>query len=221
MKLMLPLCILITSVFSASAQNLNLKVDMPDLPEGATAHLIDRTTNRTDTVQVKNHSFSFHIPLKKSSSFILQVGEGEGSLSGLGTIIYLEPGNMSISGKGGGFRRATYSGDEFARKWQTFLPVMNELEKKSRMLETLENELGDAGRLRDEQNVQMITDLIKNVKQETLQIARNWLNQHLNSGITAFMLQNYTNNVMSEEEMKYHLSLLSENKESKVIKASK
>lgn len=196
---------LTTIAISTSAQHLELNVEMSDLPNDAVVYLYNMTTNKNDSTYVKNHSFYFNTPLKSGSPFILQVSKGEATLSGLGTSIYLEPGKMNISGKGGGFKRASYSGDDFAHKWQNFLPLMNEIDMKMKEMEALQIELATATQAHDEQSIQLITNFIEKINDDLLQSGRNWLDQNLNSGISAYLLDSYLGNVMSLAEKENYL----------------
>ncbi|MNK00802.1 Thiol:disulfide interchange protein TlpA [compost metagenome] len=192
---------------SVSAQDkLELTAKMPELINDDVVYLWNPIDKTTDSTYVKNNSFSFTNPMKGGgSTFILQAGKNP-EKTGLGMVVYLEGGKMNIVGNGTGFKGATFSGDAFVADWIAMEKAMAESYANLDKIDALSIELAEAKKIGDESAANSIAAQITMLTQKVTASGKKWIDNHLNSGSSTYLLNAVLPNMLSREETLAYLN---------------
>jgi len=220
-KSILTICSLALSTAAVFAQQkLELTAKLPDLKENMIVRLWNPVDKVTDSTYVKNNSFSFSKPMNGGGSiFILQAGNEDPQVTGLGMVIYLEPGKLNISGTAKGFDTANLKGDAFVTDWvemsKTMAPSMGLLNS----IENLEAKLTKARELGDEETAKSVIAEKTLLEQQVAVSGKKYMDEHLSSGISAYILNAVLSNILSGEEKLAYLNKFSGNAKNNQISA--
>lgn len=208
---------------SAFAQNkLELTAKMPELVDGDVVYLWNPVDKTTDSTYVKNNSFAFSKPMNGGgSTFVLQAGPGTTiEKTGLAMVIYLEAGKMNISGGNGtGFKGATITGDKFVAEWQEMDKAMTETYNNQKKIEELNLEYNEATKLGDEAVAKSILAEITLLRQKVITSGKSWLDNHLSTGASAYLLNAVLHEFLSQQEKLAYLNKFTGNARNQITTA--
>lgn len=213
----LGLSVLTISAFSQ--QTLELTAKMPELVNGEVVYLWNPIDKGTDSTYVKDKSFSFSKPMRGGgSTFILASGK-DAEKTGLGIVMYLEAGKMNIQGNGTGFKGATMTGDAFVSEWLALEKAMKETYDNISKIDELSLEYEEASKLGDESATKSIGAQVTLLRQKVIAAGKNWLDNHLSWGSSAYLVNAVFSQVLSEEEKLDYLNKFTGNAKNQITTA--
>lgn len=220
-KSILPFFGIVMLALGANAQNkLELTAQMPELTDGDKVFLWNAVDQSSDSTVVKNKSFSFSRIMKDGgSSFVLQAGKNP-ETTGLGLVFYLEAGKLHIQGNGGGFKTAKYSGDAFVSEWVAMEKAMTETYKDVSNLDALNLTLGEALMVGDDAVINAITPQTEKLAAKIKASCKQWIDAHLNSGASAYLLNTVLGTLLSRDEMLDYLNKFTGNARNQLTTAT-
>lgn len=189
MKSILTLSSLLLMTLGVSAQQqLELTASMPALANDTIVRLWNAIDKTTDSTYIRNHSFSFTKPMKEGGSiYILQVGNSNPEITGLGALVYLDAGKMNISG-GTSFKDATYSGSPFVTEWIEMTKVMDAAVADIKDSGSLLERIGEAKTVGDADAIASLERERAKYNEQLLISGKKWIAEHSNSGVSAYVL---------------------------------
>lgn len=207
-KTILTISSLALTTLSIFAQDkLELSAKLPELTENMIVRLYNPIDTKTDSTYVKNNSFSFSKPMSGGGGiFILQAGNQDPEKTGLGMVIYLEAGKMNISGTAKGFDIANLNGDAFVKDWVEMCKQMAGAEADLKAAEALDVTIGQAAQLGDEDALKSLTAQKTLLVQKAAAAGKKYLDAHLSSGVSAYVLNATMNNVLTNGEKLNYLN---------------
>lgn len=220
-KSIMPFLGLAVLAMSAFAQDkLELTAKMPELVNGDVVYLWNPFDKTTDSAYVKDNSFAFSKPMNGGgSTFVLAAG-ANAEKTGLSLVMYLEPGKMNISGGNGtGFKGATITGDKFVSEWQELDKAMTDTYNNQKKIEELNSEYNEAAKLGDEAASKSILAEITLLKQKVITSGKNWLDSHLSTGASAFLLNAVLHDALSPAEKLAYLNKFTGNARNQITTA--
>ncbi len=219
-KSIMPFLGLSVLTISAFAQDkLELTAKMPDLVNGEVVYLWNPIDKGTDSTYVKDKSFSFSKPMRGGgSTFILASGK-DVEKTGLGIVMYLEAGKMNIQGNGTGFKDATMTGDAFVSEWVALEKGMKETYDNISKIDELSLEYDEAKKLGDEAATKSIGAQISLLRQKVITTGKNWLDNHLSWGSSAYLVNAVLSQMLSEEEKLDYLNKFTGNAKNQITTA--
>lgn len=213
----LGLSVLTISAFSQ--QTLELTAKMPELVNGEVVYLWNPIDKGTDSTYVKDKSFSFSKPMRGGgSTFILASGK-DAEKTGLGIVMYLEAGKMNIQGNGTGFKGATMTGDAFVSEWLALDKAMKETYDNISKIDELSLEYEEASKLGDESATKSIGAQVTLLRQKVIAAGKNWLDNHLSWGSSAYLVNAVFSQMLSEEEKLGYLNKFTGNAKNQITTA--
>lgn len=206
-KSILTICSLVMGISGVFAQDrLELTAKLPELTENMIVYLWNPIDKKTDSTYVKNNSFSFSKPMNGGGSiFILQAGIYN-EANGLGTMIYLEPGKINISGTAKGFDLANLNGDAFVKDWVDMSRKMAGAEADINAADALDVSIGQATKLGDEDALKSLNAQKTLLVQKAVAAGKKYMDEHLSSGVSAYVLNATLSTVLSNEEKLSYLN---------------
>lgn len=203
----LTFCSLALGTCSVFAQDkLELTATLPALTENMKVYLWNPIDKLTDSTYVKNNSFSFSKTMNGGGSiFILQAGNYD-EKTGLGTVVYLEPGKMNISGTAKGFDVANMKGDGFVKDWVDMNKQLAGVEADLKAVDALDVSIGQALQLGDDDAVKSLSAQKAILVQKSVAIGKQYLDAHLSSGVSAYVINATLTNVLSNQEKLNYLN---------------
>lgn len=160
-------------------------------PNDTVVNLYEPYSGDTATAVIKNHQFKMTMPIAKGGSvYILQIGSNS-ELGG--TLVYLEKGKMNITGKGGYFKDATFSGDSWVKEWQEVMNLTSPDTGDGKALADLEQQYHKAMGIGDEDVADECNAKAAILQKKQKDILGKWMGNHLNSGVTGYVMTIYFN----------------------------
>jgi peroxiredoxin len=140
--------------------------------------------------------------------------------TGLALVMYLEPGKMKISGGNGtGFKGAAIAGDKFVSEWQEMDRAMAETYNNQKRIEELTLEYNEASKLGDEAATKSLGAQITLLRQKVTASGKSWLDNHLSSGPSTYLLNAVLHEALSQEEKLAYLNKFSGNARNQITTA--
>ncbi len=206
------LALLLCAMVTFAQETLTVTAKMPELTNGDKVFLYDFANDTADSTVVKDNSFALTVNLAKgASTLVLQAGVNP-EKTGLGMFMLMQPGKMHIEGGNGtGFKGATFTGDAFVTDWVEMEKQMSVAEEKLQQIGDLKLDLREAQKLGDKDAGVAIIKEIEELNQQIAAIAREFLDQHLTSAASAYVLNAIVPESFSNVEKVAYLSKLSGN----------
>jgi peroxiredoxin len=220
-KSIMPFLGLTALAMSVFAQDkLEITAKMPELVNGDVVYLWNPFDKTTDSTYVKDNVFAFSKPMNGGgSTFILAAGPNA-EKTGLALVMYLEPGKMKISGGNGtGFKGAAIAGDKFVSEWQEMDRAMAETYNNQKRIEELTLEYNEASKLGDEAATKSLGAQITLLRQKVTASGKSWLDNHLSSGPSTYLLNAVLHEALSQEEKLAYLNKFSGNARNQITTA--
>jgi peroxiredoxin len=209
-KSMLPLLGLCMLALGAVAQDkVEITAKMPELVNGDVVRLWNAFLNVQDSVYVKDNSFTISTEVQGGgSTFILQAGNNA-EKTGLGMVMFMQPGKMQIEGGNGtGFKGAKLTGDAFVSDWVEMDKAMQPTHELLGQVHDLVLDFKEANKLGDKEAAKRSFDEIQVLNKQVLANGRQYLDGHLGSAASAYVLNAMMLNAMSTMEKVAYLSKL-------------
>lgn len=169
-----------------------ISVKLDQAPNDSLVNLFEPYSGDTATAYVKNHQFELRMPMKKGGSvYILQIGSNPTEENGMGAILYLEDGKMEITGKGGGFNDAKFSGNPWVKEWQEVMKITDPFSGEGLRFAQLEKQYHEASAIGDEDAMNVAGNEAKAVEESMKAKLKNWMTKHPNSGVCGYVLTVY------------------------------
>ncbi|MCW3467029.1 AhpC/TSA family protein [Chitinophaga nivalis] len=154
-------------------------------------HLYEPYSGEVDSARIKDHKFSFKMPITKGGSvYIMQIGNRP-ELGG--TLVYLEPGKMNITGKGAYFNDAAFTGDAWVKEWQEVMDITAPDKGDGKRLTELESKYHAAVQIGDEDAATKYVTEANVLEKKRNDMLLKWLKGHPNSGVAGYVLTVYFN----------------------------
>lgn len=220
-KSILPFLGLTALAMSTFAQDkLEITAKMPELVNGDVVYLWNPFDKTTDSTYVKDNGFAFSKPMNGGgSTFVLAAGANV-EKTGLALVMYLEPGKMNISGGNGtGFKGATMTGDKFVSEWQEMDKAMAETYNNQKKIEELTLEYNEASKLGDDAATKSLGAQITLLRQKVTASGKSWLDKHLSSGASTFLLNAVLHEALSSDEKLAYLNKFTGNARNQITTA--
>jgi len=220
-KTILTICSLAMGTLSLFAQGkLELTANLPGLTENTVVYLWNPIDKISDSTYVKNHSFSFSREMNGGGSiFILQAGIGDQQASGFAIPIYLEAGKINFSGTAKGFDFANMHGDAFVKEWVDMNRILAPAMEDYKAAEALETSIIQANQIGDEDAVKSLTAQKTVLVQKASASYKRYLDEHLSSGPSAYVLNALLAPIMSSDEQLNYLNKFTGNAKNNQISA--
>jgi peroxiredoxin len=204
----LVLCALVTF----AQEKLTITANMPELTDGDPVYLWNAIAQTSDSTYVKNKSFSFSVDVPNGAgTFILQAGVNP-EKSGLGMVMLMQPGKLNIEGgNGSGFKGAKFTGDAFVAEWLEMEKAMVGADEKLNQIEDLMADFNEARKLGDKEAGEVIAKQIQQLNTEVADIGKQYLDQHLTSSASAYVINAVLDKAFSSMDKIIYLSKLSGN----------
>ncbi|SEW51074.1 TlpA disulfide reductase family protein [Chitinophaga arvensicola] len=160
-------------------------------PNDTLVNLYEPYSGDTATAVIKNHQFKMTMPIAKGGSvYIMQIGSNP-ELGG--TLVYLEKGKMNITGKGGYFKDATFSGDAWVKEWQEVMNLTAPDAGDGKALADLEQKYRKAMEVGDEDAAEEYNKQGAILQKKQKDVLGKWMQEHRNSGVTGYVMTIYFN----------------------------
>lgn len=190
------------AALNVSAQNkVVITGTLPDLPNDTMMRLWSPFQNGYDSAVIKNHTFTFNTTLTTGSGGMFIIGVGSTADEKKGTLLFLEPGEVKITGKGPYFQNATYTGSPFIKDWvdvcNTILDTAAEFSAKRKLL-SRQAEAESIGDMLTSNELQPQIDVFNKRQSE---LAKVWISKHPKSGVSAYLIANVLNKTMPRDEL--------------------
>ncbi|MGF6928694.1 peroxiredoxin [Chitinophaga sp. W2I13] len=170
-------------------------------PNDTAVTLYEPYSGDTANTVIKNHQFRLTMPIAKGGSvYIMQIGS-KPELGG--ALVYLEKGKMNITGKGGYFNDATFSGDSWVKEWQEVMEMTSPDKGDGKLFAELEQKYHKAMEIGDEDAAEAYNKQGSEVEQRMKDTLRKWILAHPNSGVTGYLITVYFNKNTKEMEALY------------------
>ncbi|MDQ0107145.1 peroxiredoxin [Chitinophaga terrae (ex Kim and Jung 2007)] len=188
------------SSFTAYAQEMGPKIStkeptvtitakLDNAPNDTMVILMEPYTGEFDSAIIRNHQFTITRPMTKGGSvYILQIGAASEKS---GTVLYLEPGKINITGKGPFFKDAKYTGDLWVKEWQEVAKLTSPHEGDGKRLVELEAMYRKAMEVGDEDKAEAYAKEGGEVEARMVKSYKNWIATHRNSGISGYLMTCY------------------------------
>jgi peroxiredoxin len=193
MKKLLCMAALAATLGAKADGHLKMTANIPGLPNDSLVYFYGIHGGDRDSVRIINHSFSVDKLLKQGDVYVLQVGKE--LTADHGFVMYLEPGTVNITGWGPYFKGATITGSNFVKEWQEIDKLMYD-SVAFKGYETLDEDMQEAQRIGDRERFNELDVLHLKYQKMREAIATKWIQDHLNSPISAFLLSAFGTNEM-------------------------
>ncbi|NIG54344.1 TlpA disulfide reductase family protein [Chitinophaga sp. Cy-1792] len=180
--------VLSVSGFTAYAQKgAIITGELKKATDGMKAVLYEPYSGEVDSSIVKNHKFSFTMPMPKGGSvYLIQIGDAKDSLN---SVFYLEDGKMQI--KGNDFNDAKYTGAPWVAEWQEIDNRLNIAVGEGKKLEDLEASYHKAMEIGDEDKADLYLKEATALTMKRHEFFKDWISRHKNSGVSGYILTCY------------------------------
>lgn len=212
-KPILPLLGLMLFAFATFAQDkLTITANMPELTDGDPVYLWNAFAQTSDSTYVKDKRFSFSVEVPNGAgTFILQAGTNP-EKTGLGMFMLMQPGKLNIEGGDGtGFKGAKLTGDAFVSEWLDMEKAMVGADERLNQIQDLTADFNEARKLGDKEAGEAIAKQINQLNAEVANIGRKYLDTHLTSAPSAYVINAILDKAFSSMEKVTYLSKLSGN----------
>ncbi|MBO9730640.1 MAG: AhpC/TSA family protein [Chitinophaga sp.] len=184
-----------------SAQNkIVISGTLPDLPNDTMMRLWTPFQEGYDSTVIKNHSFTFTKTLTSGNGGVFIIAVGDVKDEKKGTVLFLEPGEVKITGKGPFFQNATYSGSQFIKDWvdicSNILDTAAAFSEK-RKLKMRQEEAENVGDMLTSNELQPQIAVFEKQQSE---LAKVWISKHPKSTVSAYLFANVLNRTMPKDE---------------------
>lgn len=196
MKKLLCMAALAATLGAKADGHLKMTANIPGLPNDSLVYLYGVHGGDKDSVRITNHSFSVDKLLKQGDVYIVQIGKEP--IEGHGFVMYLEPGTVNITGWGPYFKGATITGSNFVKEWQEVDKMMYD-SVAFKGWQTLEEEMEEARKVGDRDKFNELDNINAEYTIRHQAIAKKWIQEHLNSPISAFLLSTFGTNEMTAD----------------------
>jgi len=170
-------------------------------PNDTVVNLYEPYSGDTASTVIKNHQFRLTMPMSKGGSvYIMQIGSNP-ELGG--ALVYLEKGKMNITGKGGYFKDATFSGDSWVKEWEEVMDLTSPDKGDGKLFAELEQKYHKAMEIGDEDAAEAYSKQGSEVEKRQKDILRKWVLAHPNSGVTGYIITVYFSKDNKEMEALY------------------
>jgi peroxiredoxin len=195
------------ATLTATAQNkVVIKGTLPDLPNDTMMRLWSPFQEGYDSTVIKNHSFTFTKTLTTGNGNVFIISVGNVSDEKKGTILFLEPGEVNITGKGPYFSNATYTGSSFIKEWvevcNTILDTAATFSGKRKLVAKQDA----AGAVGDMLAMDELEPQVKVYNNQQAEMAKAWIKKNPNSGVGAYLVAHVLSRTMSKDEQLEYLS---------------
>jgi len=195
------------AALTATAQNkVVIKGTLPDLPNDTIMRMWTPFQEGYDSTIIKNHSFTFTKTLTSGNGNVFIISVGDVRDERKGTILFLEPGEVNITGKGPFFSNATYTGSSFIKEWvdvcTNILDTAHAFTEKRKLVAKQDA----AGEIGDMQAADELEPQIMVYNKRQSELAKAWIKKHPNSGVGAYLLSSVLSRTMSKDEQLDFLS---------------
>ena len=188
------------AALNVSAQNkVVITGTLPDLPNDTIMRLWTPFQEGYDSAVIKNHSFTFTKTLTTGSGGIFIIGVGDVKDEKKGTILFLEPGEVKITGKGPYFQNATYTGSPFIKDWVDICSnVLDTAFPAKRKLIQRQEEAENVGDMLTSNELQ---PQIEAFNKQQSELAKVWISKHPKSSVSAYLIANVLNKTMPKDQL--------------------
>ncbi|MBS1919477.1 MAG: AhpC/TSA family protein [Bacteroidetes bacterium] len=140
-----------------------------------------------DSVKTVQNGFRFklNIPAGEGNIYLLQIGKGYQDNNT--SLVYLDKGTVNIKGKGPGFKDAKLSGTSSVKDWNTY----NDFTQKDPRVNDADSFYKKANELyskHDSLGLKALEPKLNYLDSVKTELSKQWVNEHLNSPISAFVL---------------------------------
>lgn len=194
-------CLMLGYLSKAKAQNnrLVLSADIAQMANDSIIYLYGFNSGYCDSTYVKNHRFSFDANLPEGGDiFVVQFGKAGDEKQGL--LLYLEPGKVSLKGEGPYFDNLSFSNNKFL---QEFLEMSRTIGDTSAQFREVKEKM-EIWRMAhyggDEEAAESIMKEIRVMQKKCRNKGVEWMDKHLASGVSSFMLNTTMYDILSPGE---------------------
>lgn len=190
------------AALNVSAQNkVVISGTLPDLPNDTMMRLWTPFQEGYDSTVIKNHSFTFTKTLTTGSGGIFIIGVGDVKDEKKGTILFLEPGEVKITGKGPYFQNATYTGSSFIKDWVDICSNILDTSAAFSAKRKLLFRQGEAENVGDMITSNELQPQIEEFNKQQSELAKVWISKHPKSSVSAYLIANVLNKTMPKDEL--------------------
>ncbi|HEY9259815.1 TlpA disulfide reductase family protein [Chitinophaga sp.] len=158
------------------------------LPNDTLVALYEPYSGEFDTVRVKNHGFTLHMPLPKGGSiYVLKIGDAEINM-GNTKIVYVEDGQMNIVGKEPGLDKAKVSGSKWVKEWEEAFAMVDAQRGPGKKLFDLNENKMKAYQVGDEDAYNAYGQEIDSLKKIQKTKILEWIRKNPNSGVAGYLI---------------------------------
>lgn len=199
---------LLTTIGAGAQNNLTVTARIKGLAAGQSVYWRSLSNDVKDSTQTVAGGFTFHthIPDGSANGYLIQLGPQ--MKSGSVILVYLDKGQMTLTGDGPGLQGLHYSGSPFAQDQADFDGL---LKKDSVMAgaEALYKEANDRYAKKDTAGLKALQPALDKVRQTEESLTRTWIAHHLHSGYSAYLLKrnlSYSISLAEQEKILDNLS---------------
>ncbi|UAY55393.1 TlpA family protein disulfide reductase [Arachidicoccus terrestris] len=181
---------------SGAANQTFITCTLRQAPNDSVVTLLEPYTGEWDTTHVKNHQFTFAIPMAKGGSiYALQIGTNKDQdynvKQGLTTIAYLDSGKLHIEGKD--FRDARFTGSSWAKDWQEVFAMISPFKGDVVEYEALRVKYNEAVAVGDEEAMDKYGKQGDVIDARMKTGYRKWVEHHPDSRVCGYLITCYLN----------------------------
>jgi peroxiredoxin len=193
--------------------NVTVNASIKGLKAGQWVYLIRISNMEKDSVKAEEGAFQFkkNIPDGEGDLYVLQIGRGHKVYNGViyddipPISVYLDDGTVTIKGNGPGFKDAEVSG---AASAEDLYAYSNLIENKLHADE-LQEKGKELSEKQDTAGLKILQLQMDSVTSAYFKLTEQWVNEHPNSPVSAFLIGNILRAKLSFEELEVLLNKLS------------
>ncbi|MBO9732118.1 MAG: AhpC/TSA family protein [Chitinophaga sp.] len=165
------------------------------LPNDTMVYLYEPYSGDVDSARIKNHGFNINMPMPKGGSmYILVIGSAYATAN-TAAVMYVEDGEMKITGKGDGLTGAKFSGSSWVKESQEVMTMVSGEKGLGKEVEDLHQAFDAARKVGDEDKADSLWKKANVLDSIMHRQYVKWIKANPNSGLTGYLLTCYfTNN---------------------------
>lgn len=184
---------------------LNLSASIDGLPEHEIVFLYGITSKFIDSTTISNHAFTFDADIKKGDVFVIQVGRG-GDVHKT-TALFLEPGKVSMIGRGPYFEGIQCTGPSYLQEGKEVEKMMTDSVRFKGVL-TLDQDIMEAYKVGDKEKMLELALTKREYDSVKKVMGEQWIMAHRNSPVSATVLNFFVQPQVSIDSLRWYLAQL-------------
>ncbi|WP_431216343.1 DUF4369 domain-containing protein [Puia sp. P3] len=163
------------------------------------------TSKLLDSATISNHAFSFNTDIKKGDVFVIQVGRGGDAHKT--TALFLEPGTVSMTGRGPYFEGIQCVGPGYLEEGREVEKMMTDTVRFKGSL-TIDQDIMEAYKVGDKERMLELALTKRGYDSVKKVMGEQWIMAHRNSPVSASVLNFFIQPQVPVDSIRWYLAQL-------------